>query len=217
MSGHPRDITNQRFGRLVAIRPDFKDKYNQWHWLCRCDCGNEKAVALGSLTRGLTRSCGCLDKEAHLLRPNRTTHGMCGTRLHRIWKAMKTRCNNPNTDDYKAYGAKGIRVCDEWKNDFMVFHDWAISNGYSDKLSIDRIDVHGDYCPENCRWANNETQANNKADTCHVDYNGKTYTLTELSQMTGFKRKTLYYRIFIAEWDVEKALSKGLKGGKANA
>lgn len=217
MSGHPKDITNQRFGRLVAIRPEFKDKRNHWHWLCRCDCGNEKVIALSSLTRGLTRSCGCLDKEAHLLRPNAATHGMTGTRLHRIWKAMKTRCYNPNTYDYKTYGAKGIRVCDEWKNDFMAFHDWAINNGYSDKLSIDRIEVNGDYCPENCRWASDVTQANNKASTRYVEYNGKSYTLTELSQMTGFTRETLYYRIFIAEWDVEKALLKALKGGKANA
>ena len=132
-------------------------------WLCECDCGNKKVISSDCLTMGKTKSCGCLDKEKHITSPNRTTHGLYGTRIYRIWKAIKTRCNNPNSIDYKKYyGSKGVKICDEWNYNFWKFYDWSICHGYKDNLSIDRIDPYGNYEPSNCRWVTMKVQANNK-------------------------------------------------------
>lgn len=158
-----KDITGQIFGRLTAIECVGSNNWNRCLWLCKCSCGNTKIVDGSSLRMGRTRSCGCLDREKHITHPNRTTHGQCGTRIYRIWKAMKNRCLNPNTPDYKRwYGSNGITVCEEWKNDFSSFYEWSMANGYRDDLSIDRIDPSGNYEPSNCRWADAKTQANNK-------------------------------------------------------
>lgn len=160
-----KDISGQTFGRLTAIKRVGQDKHHKSIWLCRCSCGTVKTVKLDALrkTKGGTKSCGCLDHEAHILRPNRTVHGASGTRLYRIWKAIKNRCNNPNNPSYKRwYGAKGVKVCEEWNNSFIPFRDWALSHGYSDDLSIDRINPYGNYTPDNCRWATPIEQARNK-------------------------------------------------------
>ena len=150
-----------RFGRLIALEYVGTNNHHNALWLCRCDCGNKKVIIGENLRKGSTKSCGCLNREKHITSPNRRTHGMCGTRIHRIWKAMRNRCNNPNTPDYKYWGARGIKVCDEW-NDFQKFYDWAMTNGYSDTLTIDRINVNGNYEPTNCRWITNAEQQRNK-------------------------------------------------------
>lgn len=156
-------MTGRKCGRWTVIERAGKDKHNRVLWLCECECGNRKAVDGTTLRRGASKSCGCLDHDMHILHPNRTTHGMWGTRIYRIWKAMKNRCNNPNTPDYqKWYGAKGVKVCDEWQHDFMAFYSWSMANGYRDDLTIDRINPYGNYEPSNCRWATLKEQANNK-------------------------------------------------------
>lgn len=157
-----KDLTGKKFGRLTAICPNGKSKQNATLWLCICECGSECTVEGRSLSAGRTRSCGCLDREAHQLKPNRTTHGQWGTRPYRIWKKMESRCHNPNDQDYKTYGAKGISVCKEWRNSFQVFYDWAMSHGYADNLSIDRIDNDKGYSPDNCRWATAKEQRHNQ-------------------------------------------------------
>ena len=140
------DLTGQRFGRLTVLeRTELK-------WLCKCDCGNKKIVAGGHLVSGDTKSCGCL----------RIKHGMRNTRLYSIWHGMKERCYNTKHKFYKHYGGRGIKVCEEWKNDFQTFADWALSHGYADNLTIDRIDVNGNYEPSNCQWATNAEQQRNK-------------------------------------------------------
>ena len=157
------DLTNQKFGRLTAISFAGKNKYNRAMWLCRCSCGKEKVISSNSLRRGLTRSCGCLDQEAHIKKPNRTTHGESKTRLYRIWKRMKSRCYNPNTEDYKKwYGGQGVKMCDEWKCNYISFRNWSLQHGYNDNLTIDRINPFGNYEPSNCRWVTPAVQANNK-------------------------------------------------------
>ena len=158
-----KNLKGQKFGRLTAICPVGKNNRNAVLWLCECDCGLDAIVESSSLVRGLTRSCGCLDREAHKFRPNRTTHGKSGTRLYRIWKKMKSRCSNLNDPDYQQYyGSRGITVCDEWLHNFQAFHDWAMSHGYSDELTIDRMDNDKGYSPDNCRWATAEEQRHNQ-------------------------------------------------------
>ena len=157
-----KNLKGQKFGRLTAICPVAKNNRNAVLWLCECDCGLDAIIESSSLVRGLTRSCGCLDREAHQLRPNRTTHGQSGTRLYRIWKAMKTRCTNPNTNDWKNYGGRGITVCPEWMNSFQAFFDWAVTHDYSDELTIDRINNDKGYSPDNCRWATMKEQRHNQ-------------------------------------------------------
>jgi hypothetical protein len=156
-------LEGKRFGRLTVLSFHGKNKYNRSMWLCQCDCGNKKVISSNSLQQGLTRSCGCLDLEKHITNPNRTTHGFSGSRIYRIWKAMKNRCNNPNSNDYqKWYGSKGIRVCPEWNDNFWKFYNWSICHGYKDNLTIDRINPDGNYEPSNCRWTTAKVQANNK-------------------------------------------------------
>lgn len=158
-----KNLTNKKVGRLQIIERYGSDKFHRALWKCHCECGNICIVDSNCLIKGTTMSCGCLNHENHILRPNRKTHGMSNTRLYRIWKAMKKRCYNTNNNDYKKwYGSRGIKVCDEWKNSFINFYNWAKQNGYQDNLSIDRINVNGNYEPSNCRWATAKEQANNK-------------------------------------------------------
>lgn len=157
-----RELTGKRFGKLTVIRETGK-KNGVYMWECICDCGNNTNVRGHELTRGHTKSCGCLKKEK--ITEYNTSHGLSHTRLYTIWCGIKERCYTPTATNYKFYGAKGVSVCQEWLNDFQVFYDWAITHGYKDNLTIDRKDSDGDYCPENCQWitqSENTTRANNK-------------------------------------------------------
>lgn len=123
------------------------------------------------------------------------THGKSKDKLYHVWNGMKQRCYNANDDFYYCYGAKGITVCEEWKNSFQNFYDWAISHGYDEKLSIDRIDVNGNYCPENCRWTNSSVQNRNRTDRKRYIYDGQELLLSEISEKTGIRVGTLWQRI----------------------
>lgn len=154
------DLTGQQFGRLTVIHRSGKDNNGLVRWLCVCSCGVEKEVRGQDLRRGRQVSCGCWKDENTATRDYR--HGQAGTRLHRIWKNMKSRCYNPRVQSFKDYGARGIEICPEWCNDFGTFSAWALSHGYEDHLTIDRIDVNGNYCPANCRWVTRSEQNRNK-------------------------------------------------------
>ncbi len=158
--GKIKDLTGQKFGRLTVIKMSELDRWKQAKWLCMCDCGNVVNVKSGNLRIGHTQSCGCLQKEA--TSKSNTTHGKRKTRLYRIFIHMKDRCYRESDKRYKDYGGRGITICQEWLNDFQAFYDWAMANGYKEDLTIDRIDVNGNYEPSNCRWTTWEEQAKNK-------------------------------------------------------
>lgn len=174
-------------------------------WLCECSCDNHtrKIIARHSLVSGNSKSCGCLSAEETSKRIS--THKMSGSRLHNIWKSMKERCYNINHNQYKDYGGRGISICEEWKDNFISFYNWAISNGYSDDLTIDRIDNNKNYCPENCKWSTRKEQNNNQRTNHLLTYNHKTQTMAQWAEEIGLNPHTLQTRISRG-WSVQDAL-----------
>lgn len=177
------EYIGKRFGRVV-VESYYDSLEGHARYKCRCDCGNEKLFIGTELKRIQNPSCN--DCKIH----PQYVHGMADTRIHIIWQGMRARCSNLN---FPNYGSRGIKVCDEW-NDFQTFYKWAIENGYSDDLSIDRKDVDGDYTPDNCRWADAETQANNKRNNILIEYNGKTQTITQWARELKINPKLISQR-----------------------
>lgn len=197
------DITGQTFGRLTAIKPDGRYKSGNIKWLCRCECGKFTHSTSYSLAKGATKSCGCYIADKTTDR--NTKHGGFGTRLYEIWRQMHRRCYGKNTKPYKDYGGRGISICPEW-NEYDAFRDWAMSHGYQDNLTIDRIDVNGDYCPENCRWATVKEQANNRR-SCHiVEHNGEKHTISEWADIYHVNQVKLWDRLSRCDWNIEIAV-----------
>ena len=208
-----QDFSNKRFGRLIVIKRVDNNKFKQVQWLCKCDCGNEKIITANALRSGNTKSCGCLKKEQDYINIAQKTHNMSNTRLYNIWRGMKNRCNSSTGKRHKFYHDKGIKVCEEWKNSFQIFYDWAINNGYNDNLSIDRIDNDKGYYPNNCRWTNSIQQNNNQSNNIRLLYKGKEYSIKELAEQNNIKRATLYERIKRG-WAIEKAITVPVNKGR---
>lgn len=209
------DISGQRFGKLTAVEPAGRyKKTGALMWKCVCDCGKEVIVRGACLRQGNTRSCGCLNQETRrkTAKITFTKHGGRNTRLYNIWKDMRQRCHNENSTSFGRYGGRGVSVCKEWE-DFQNFRTWAIANGYGDDLTIDRIEVNGNYEPGNCRWVDNIIQGNNKRNNPKVAYRGKEYTIPELSRLVGIPYATLRKRIIYQGWSVEDAISIPVKVG----
>lgn len=160
MPAHRRNLTGQRFGRLVAVAPVRRER-GTWIWAFRCDCGAEIERRGSSVTCGDVQSCGCLMREI-LKRQQAPTHGMSKTRLYSIWRGMKKRCYTPKAVGYDRYGGRGLGVCSEWKDSFEKFRDWSLANGYEEHLTLDRKDNDKGYSPDNCRWVTWIVQENNK-------------------------------------------------------
>ena len=202
------DLTGQRFGKLTVIKYAGQAKDNHALWLCQCDCGSEPfAVPSNNLKRSHTTSCGCVrDQILREFAPKNGTHYKRYTRLYNIWANIKRRCDDQNYPRFKDYGGRGITVCDEWKDNFEVFYEWAMSNGYQENLSIDRKNNNGNYEPSNCRWATDVEQANNKRNNHYLTYGKETHTMTEWSRITGISYGTLSYRVNKCSWDIEQIL-----------
>jgi hypothetical protein len=193
MGIHRLDLSGQRFGRLTAIEMIGPNRNKQIVWRCVCDCGNETFVTATVLHRGAVRSCGCLRRDT--TRKNKTIHGHRYERLYGIWKNMIKRCHLETDRSYGRYGERGISVCDEWRNSYDNFRDWSYENGYEDDLSIDRMDNDGNYSPNNCRWTDRFTQANNTRRSRPITYDDITHSISEWSRLFGVNRHSLRYRI----------------------
>jgi hypothetical protein len=214
------DLIGKKFANLEVLNIDHIDKWNMAHYLCRCDCGKETIVGSNKLKSGHTRSCGCLKREAALkgsiaaVAVN-ATHRASHSHLYGVWKQMRARCYHKPTRFYDNYGGRGIRVCDEWRYSFETFRDWAITHGYKDNvgLSIDRIDVNGNYEPFNCRWATRIEQQRNLRNNRLIEINGETKCLSEWAGIYKIKITTIYGRLKDG-WDIIQAVTTPPKGLK---
>lgn len=206
-------LENQKFGRLTVIKEVGRTKSGGTTWLCECECGSEKVVSSTSLREGKTRSCGCIKRQQNveMFGTHRETHST----LHRLWAGMKNRCNNTHAAKYAIYGGRGIRVCPEWEMNYLAFRDWCLANGYRQGLTIERIDVNGDYTPSNCVFATQKVQQNNRTNNHRITYNGETKTLSQWAEQLHMSYKMLEHRINRG-WSVEEAFTIP-KGGKRYA
>lgn len=186
------DLKGKRFHKLLVVEKANNQKHKTM-WKCKCDCGNITLVTTSNLNTNRVKSCGCLRIDQ--LTKRSTTHNQRHTALYEVWKTMKQRCFNPKNQAYKNYGGRGIVVCDEWKTNFTSFYKWSMENGYKKGLTIDRIDNNKNYCPENCRWADRITQANNSRWNKHIVVNGKDDTLANWIRYFNTTHTKYYARI----------------------
>lgn len=201
------DLMGQRFGRLVVVERAPNRNGKVW-WKCQCDCGNIHYAATQSLRSRHTTSCGCYLREKYN-HPDGfvgASNGESNTRLYKEWFAMRRRCKATNGEKYEWYGKHGIKVCEEWERSYLAFKEWALANGYNDSLSLDRIDVNGDYEPSNCRWITMAEQQNNKRGTHYVEYNGQVKTLMDWAREYNLDGEKLRSRVRAGWTDGEEIL-----------
>lgn len=202
------EYIGKKYGRLTII--EFMPSIRSGGQLKRmvialCECGKRKEFLLSSLTRNLTKSCGCYRLEE--LSKNKFKHGQSNSELYSVWAGMKRRCYNQNEISYKHYGARGISVCDEWVDNFQAFYSWAINNGYSKGLEIDREDNDGNYSPENCRWVTPLVNSRNRSISKIIEFNGQKRSAGEWAEITGINYGTLISRLNRGRMTIEQALT----------
>ena len=207
------DITGNKYGMLTVTRRVENAPKGVARWECKCECGNTVIVRGGNLKNGAVKSCGCL---IDIKNKKRSTHNMAGTRLYQIWQNIKSRCYNEKNQMYKAYGARGIKMCDEWYSSFDTFAKWSLSNGYQDDLTIERIDNDKGYTPENCTWISIEEQANNRRSNIKITHNGETHNLCQWCKIYGKDYRLVYNRIHKNGWSFERAMFEPVHAEKRN-
>jgi len=200
-------IPKMKFERLKPIKRI--EGNGRTKWLCECDCGNTTIVTQKNLCNRNTKSCGCIVKEGNSNRK----HGESNTRLYELWTGIKRRCYGKNNTSYKWYGAKGIKMCKEWLNDYKKFRDWAYSTGYDESLprgkqTIERKDTNGNYCPENCEWKTIQQQQRNKSSNRPYEYNGEIHLLPEWAEILGLDYDLLRSRVVNHGWTLEQAITE---------
>lgn len=205
------DLTGQKFGEWTVLkRSDLKTPGKTW-WTCKCSCGVVKDVDAALLKNGRSKSCGHL----HLTKGNYSKE-----RIYNVWRNMIARCNNPKAAHYDSYDGRGISVCEEWK-DFLTFRDWAYANGYDKDApikacTIDRIDTTGNYCPENCRWTDWNTQANNRTACKYITIDGVTHDISEWGHIMGISKSTIRGRLKTG-WSEKDAIMTPVWGKRKGA
>ena len=215
------DLSGQKFNYLTVLSLHHKKQlFNKegkpnghlYYYECVCDCGKKTIVAASALKRSSVKSCGCYQRKmaSEAAKISSRKHGYRNTRLYREWQSMKGRCYYPSVNGYERYGGRGIIVCSEWKNNFVAFKDWAELHGYKDSLTIDRIDVNGNYEPSNCRWVTKEIQNKNTRRNINITYKGETHNVREWSSILNININTLYDRLRRG-WSGEKTLSTPVK------
>ena len=202
--GKIKDITGNKYGKLTVIS-SVGSRHKKIYWLCQCECGNKTEVSGVSLRNNNTKSCGCLKHT----RRDMGAHNLSKTRINNIYHNMKQRCDNPNCNVYSNYGGRGITVCEEWKRDFMSFYNWAMEHGYKDTLSIDRIDVNGNYEPNNCRWVTQKKQMSNTRRNLIYSIDNEQLCLSEWCEKYKMPYWTVLRRIQRG-YDIKTALTKPL-------
>lgn len=210
------DLVGQAFGKLKVIsRGDTPAWYK-----CKCSCGNERLARSSELLNGTVKSCGCLFWEVlHEKNSKVGTHHMTKTRLYRIWYGMRMRCTFTKNRDYMNYGGRGIKYCDQWKH-FEPFMEWAFAHGYEEHLTLERVDVNGNYEPDNCKWITGKEQYYNKTTNRYIEHNGEKKTVAQWAKEIGISRQGLRYRLE-AGWTINQMLSEKNQGqdrsGSVNA
>jgi hypothetical protein len=212
----PRIIRNDlvpmigtKWGNWTVLEHDLeKSVKRHTYYKCVCDCGTIKTVRADMLRNGVSKSCGCFKKEQQSQRAK--VHGLYQHPLNKRWITMNQRCTNPNVNRYERYGGRGLKVCDEWKNDFLAFYNWSMENGYSSKMTLDRINNDGDYCPENCRYISNKEQQFNKSTNHYVEIEGVSKTIYEWCEEYGVNRNLFNWRLRYG-WTGKKLLQKSSK------
>lgn len=205
------DIAGKKYNHLTVIKRLENAKGGVPVWECKCDCGNITTVRGSNLKNGSVKSCGCLRHK-----PTVVSHNMSNTRLYHVYAGMKSRCFNKSLKTYKNYGGRGITICDEWKNNFINFYNWAMENGYKEGLTIERIDNDGNYEPKNCKWIPKSEQPNNRRMNYKFTYDGKTQNLAEWCKELGLDYKRTHSRIYKQKWDFEKAITTPCDVSKRN-
>ncbi len=196
-----------KYGRwsVIAQAPNRPGRKGR-RWLTRCECGSDGNVPTDHLLSG--HSTGCTEcrlvKFVDAGQKFPQTHGMTDTRLYRTWGHMKDRCYLASNDHFKYYGGRGITVCDEWRNDFVIFRDWALSHGYEEALTIERRDVNGNYSPDNCLWIPRAEQARNRTDTVRFEYQGKVLMAGQIAERCGISETALRSRLQLG-WSMDRA------------
>jgi hypothetical protein len=201
---------------FLTVIGEEHDKDGRLYLICKCDCGNVKRMQYQHWKSGKIKSCGCMRlKLLHdaAYKPD----SIYKERLHNIWNGMKQRCCNPKTRNYYLYGGRGITVCEEWRDSYERFREWALSNGYADNLTIDRVNPNGNYEPTNCRWATVKEQNNNKREPSEwkvpknalfVQYKGESVRMVDLCKEHGILVPTFKYRISKMGLSAEEAINR---------
>ena len=197
-----RDLTGSKFGSLTVVRLAPKEGRGR-RWECRCDCDATTAVLAGNLLNGNTTSCGCRGSRASIGDRTRT-HGSTNAAEYNVWCKMRARCLSASSDQYQYYGGRGISICVRWSEFASFLAD--MGKRPSRRHTLDRIDTNGNYEPGNCRWADSETQSNNRRNNRKITYDGRSQTVGQWARELGMMYGTLWARLEKYGWDVRSAI-----------